>query len=724
MLLATNGGLGTVLTLAGPAFGIVTLAVLTGSHRQRDAQAFRRRATRCDVSVDERFLQLAAGFRPTAVLCPGGSDAHRPGPDDRVTHPCCPMPSFSSRALCRSLGLLTLLTAAEVAAERIHSELIPTTLTEFGRSVQLEVVFYRPAGAGPFPTLVFNHGSVRDPGNPSHAKFTWTDGTLARFFTNRGWLVVFPQRRGRGRSGGLHTEGLDVSGTRYTCELDRLILGQERGAADVHEVVQFLLQHPEVDARQMLIGGHSRGAAVSFAYVAEHPEVFAGVVNFMGGLVSDYFCRQTAAAINSAVFNGAGALAGPTLWLYGENDSALSVSQSWRNYRAFLAVGGRGEFHTLRPPPGRDGHFLFSFPELWAPALDAFVEAIPGPYPVLTAAGGAAAASPGGTLTLRVTSPSGADAAYLWFHDGGPLEVAAPGPSLAVTDLQPEEAGLYHATVAEAGVTSNSTAQVVGLAATDRLHGAGTLVGEAILHPNGNRYDQFLLTGAAMSFVAEPGRVARMSFIDLNDDIVQVEFSGSGTLTVVLRAAEEAAPPVNYHQPEVRYRKGHAGIILAGADQTTHVSIFSVGRANAVDQGLFREDVPYDGVADVAYLAIATRNGRFGSVRTGNVSYFATSGFTGLYAPGVAFDGPVVLGDIAAHDEAVPVLTLGSAAEAGVAGGDLHQPNRRAVQVAGLTRVRFIEGRTSHDGLLAVQPNRARFEERRIDVTERIETGP
>lgn len=75
MLLATNGGLGTVLTLVGLAYGIVTLAGPAGSHRQRDAQAFRRRATRCDLPVDEGFFQLAEGFRPVAVLCPGGSDA-------------------------------------------------------------------------------------------------------------------------------------------------------------------------------------------------------------------------------------------------------------------------------------------------------------------------------------------------------------------------------------------------------------------------------------------------------------------------------------------------------------------------------------------------------------------------------------------------------------------------------------------------------------------------
>src|SRR5690606_34045086 len=109
------------------------------------------------------------------------------------------------------------------------------------------------------------------------------------------------------------------------------------------------------------------------------------------------------------------------------------------------------------------------------------------------------------------------------------------------------------------------------------------------------------------------------------------------------------------------YMRGHAGIVIAGANETTNVSVFSVGRANAIDQTLFRADVSYDGVADLAYIAILSSNGKFGGLRCANASFFATKGLTGIYAPGVQFTGPVYVGDIDAFDDAESVLQLGSA---------------------------------------------------------------
>ena len=72
-----------------------------------------------------------------------------------------------------------------------------------GTDDTLEVRVFAPEGTGPFPTLLFNHGSTGDGTDPSLFPLTWTCLPLARHFTERGWLVAFPQRRGRGGSDGL-----------------------------------------------------------------------------------------------------------------------------------------------------------------------------------------------------------------------------------------------------------------------------------------------------------------------------------------------------------------------------------------------------------------------------------------------------------------------------------------------------------------------------------------
>jgi len=55
---------------------------------------------------------------------------------------------------------------------------------------------YKPGGAGPFPTLVWNHGSEPDPGGG--AQFD----TVAAIFVPAGYAVIAPVRRGHGDSQG------------------------------------------------------------------------------------------------------------------------------------------------------------------------------------------------------------------------------------------------------------------------------------------------------------------------------------------------------------------------------------------------------------------------------------------------------------------------------------------------------------------------------------------
>ncbi len=257
-----------------------------------------------------------------------------------------------------------------------------------------------------------------------------------------------------------------------------------------------------------------------------------------------------------------------------------------------------------------------------------------------------------------------------------------------------------------------------------KVTGAGTEVGSDIAHPNGNIYDQVLLQGTSATITADPGQVTRISFVDLTQDIVQVEFSGAGALSIYLDNPSGPATAANYNQPGVTYMKGHAGLVITGADETTNVSVFSVGKITAVNQGLFRSDVTYDGMADIAYLAIMTTDGKFGGVRTANASYFATSGITGICAPGVQFTGPVYVGDVTAYDAASPMLLLGSATDTEITGGDLWQANSKAVQVSGISQLKFVDGTTSQGAVLPAQTDRSTLQQNGADVTAQVVVNP
>jgi hypothetical protein len=348
----------------------------------------------------------------------------------------------------------------------------------------------------------------------------------------------------------------------------------------------------------------------------------------------------------------------------------------------------------------------------------------------------------GGSITLSAGLPTGTVANYQWYRNGAVLN-GATSATLRLDNVQPASAGLYTGLLSNPAGTVSSNPAIIGVATTSKVVGTGTETSPNITHPNGNIFDQVLVTGAAETITADAGQVTRTSFTDLNDDIVQVEFSGAGTLSLVLDAATGPVAPVNYNQPDVGYMKGHAGIVITGANETTNVSIFTVGRATAFDPtGIFNILLPtsatndpanngsplfsghastaYDGVADIAFIAISSANGKFGGLRASNASCFASNGYTGIYAPGVQFTGPLFVGDIDAHDTATPVLIIGSSPDTRITGGNLLQTNGHAVSVNGITSLRFTAGSTSSGRILPAQTNQARLERDGQDVTAGI----
>jgi cyclophilin family peptidyl-prolyl cis-trans isomerase len=311
---------------------------------------------------------------------------------------------------------------------------------------------------------------------------------------------------------------------------------------------------------------------------------------------------------------------------------------------------------------------------------------------------------------------------YQWQRNGVDLP-GATGPTLTVASVQPSDVGVYFVRASDGSVTRTSDPAILALVTTNKVVGSGTEVGPNIVHSNGTTYDQILLTGPAATMTADVDQVARMSFIDLNDDIVQVEFSGAGAVTVSLDNFSGPAAPAKYNQSNVAYVKGRATIVVGGADESTNLTVFTVGRSTAVNQALFRDDVTYDGVANLALVAVLPPSGNFGGLRTSDASYAASGGLTGVYAPRVRFAGPLYVGDINAADSATATIICGNAADVRITGGDLQQDNARAVQVDGMTRIQFTAGTDSHGNLLPQQPIRGRLEKSGVDVTASLTSG-
>ena len=318
----------------------------------------------------------------------------------------------------------------------------------------------------------------------------------------------------------------------------------------------------------------------------------------------------------------------------------------------------------------------------------------PADAPAITTQPASQEVASGAAASLSVAA-SGDDLTYQWYtgNSGNTAAPVAGATGSTLTTGALTESTNYWVQVTNAVSTADSDTATITVAAPSVplvLDGSGDIAGENIQHANGNVFDQILLTGESVQLQAKPGQITRVSFMDENEDIVQVEFSGNGTFTVTLDPATFLPPaiPPRYNQA-VEYVTGKPSVVIDGADANTFFSIFTVGRINAFNQALFPEGQVYDAQADVALVEVVNSTG-LGGVQLSNAVFSGSTGKVGFDARGVPIAVRLTVGDIDADGDAVPYLLFGDGSftvPAGnpgmrITGGDLMQTNGAAVVVA------------------------------------------
>jgi dienelactone hydrolase len=102
----------------------------------------------------------------------------------------------------------------------------------------------RPAGVGPFPAIIWNHGSERLPSPQDE---------LGSFYTSAGFVFLAPHRHGHGCSPGEYALANVTGGIESVIEL------QEGYLEDTLAAVRWLRDQPFVDSAQMAMSGVSHG---------------------------------------------------------------------------------------------------------------------------------------------------------------------------------------------------------------------------------------------------------------------------------------------------------------------------------------------------------------------------------------------------------------------------------------------------------------------------------
>lgn len=225
------------------------------------------------------------------------------------------------------------------------------------------------------PLVIINHGTSEATRLAvSLPVYYW----MSRWFVERGYVVLLPQRPGHGATGGDFAEGRDSC-----ADPDHASAGQ--GAArDIAAAATYMSRQNFVAATGMIVVGISSGGWASLALAARNAPEVGAVVNFSGGRGAYARGRANTVCAPDRLVAAAGAFGRAarvrTLWLYADNDSYFGPELARAMAGAWSAAGGHADLRVL--PAYRDeGHDLANDLDgwhLWGPAADAFLRTLEG----------------------------------------------------------------------------------------------------------------------------------------------------------------------------------------------------------------------------------------------------------------------------------------------------------------------------------------------------------
>lgn len=256
-----------------------------------------------------------------------------------------------------------------------HSNSLPTTMETLtfpamidGKEYRLEAKLFRPKNTEKHPLIVFSHG--RNGKNPPRdsTMVNWYDALCLRL-ASEGYVVVYVVRRGYGNSEGKDSELLD---TAVQCGLE--------AAKDYQAAVEYWSGNEFVLPGKVVLMGQSQGGWSVLACASVPIEGVVGVVNISGG--TNYLSMgsgSVTAAVQDHWVAGCGELGVtarvPSLWIYSENDKAISGPTAERMFMAYIKAGAKANMLML-PPFGSDGHGIVMSPNLFMGSIMEFFSAI------------------------------------------------------------------------------------------------------------------------------------------------------------------------------------------------------------------------------------------------------------------------------------------------------------------------------------------------------------
>lgn len=228
---------------------------------------------------------------------------------------------------------------------------------------------FKPKGEGPFPAILYNHGSA--PGMLN----SQASASIGPLFVAKGWVFFMPYRRGQGLSaqagpymGDEIARARKQGGTQAAAATMVRLLETDH-LQDQLAALQWLQAQTFVQKHRIAVAGNSFGGVQAVLGAARAP--YCAAVDASGGAESWHNAVALQALMRTAVQSSNA----PVFFFQAENDYDLAPSNVL--YAAMKAAGKEAEL-KIYPPYGlsaQDGHsFAYRASTVWFDDVLAFVQ--------------------------------------------------------------------------------------------------------------------------------------------------------------------------------------------------------------------------------------------------------------------------------------------------------------------------------------------------------------
>jgi dienelactone hydrolase len=237
----------------------------------------------------------------------------------------------------------------------------------------LRAQVWRPSGKGPFPAVLFNHGSY----STGDALPRSSPETLGAVFARHGYVFLWLHRQGIGLSRGQGTADGDQFARAFKAEgiegrnRVQLQLLENEEMNEAIAALERLRLRDDVDARRLGVVGHSFGGSLSLLMAARDPEIRAAVI--FGGAAGSW---NQSAGLRERLLAAVARMPAPALFVHAENDYSIAPGSALAAEMQRLGKPHALKIYGAFGPDTRAGHnIVFESVPTWESDVFAFLDA-------------------------------------------------------------------------------------------------------------------------------------------------------------------------------------------------------------------------------------------------------------------------------------------------------------------------------------------------------------